>query len=708
MFKALLCHLIVCATATASAATYYVSPAGSDRNSGTSEDQPFRVVQHAVDRMHSGDTLVVLDGIYTGTVKLKSGITIKAQNPRKVVFSGVERLKARFERHDGNIYKTRISGSPKQFFYNNQPMTWARWPNGQWSENWIAEKKWAMAIKGTGPGVLTSKAFAEVKDLDLSGGYCFIRYALGNSCYSRKIESFDGKILQWNDDKFYSKGRSGGDGINASPEVAASVSKAKYDPSNSHFFLAGAFDLLDAPGEWFVQDGWLYLIAPAGSDPNETEVMVKHWNFVIAGDKALSDVAIEGVDFFATSISLTDGGNRNIAFSDVHFTYIGEELLFIDRQHGRGIDKPVLVNGTGISFDNCLFAGARNSALKVTGSDITVHNCVFMENNRHANFESRALFLEPEGNYRVTRNTFFNNGSDAIFISPELDKMPESVRPEVGYNHIFNGGLYNTDCSGVYMPTKSQRFAAVHHSWMHNINGVAMRMDLAGMELNVHHNVFWESQKAISIEGYRDFNIYNNTDVHNRTYSVIIKNIVDHSTVKGEGSGDMSFPPIDDWNVVNNLMERFFDKAGSRDMDLYKKSYEAGTTYPKRNARSLMSVSDRGQVRGNMIKFDHSVFVNGDLNNLDLRPAANARQVRGGVRQTPELEAQEVKQLGEYRGAYDMDDDYWAPGSDWMPYGLPVIKTMAEAERFAKKYSTISIVPEVGIGGLPFGLLNVN
>ena len=62
--------------------TFYVSPTGDDRNSGTSESQPFGVVQHAIDRMQAGDTLVVLNGVYTGTLKLKSGITIKGRNPR--------------------------------------------------------------------------------------------------------------------------------------------------------------------------------------------------------------------------------------------------------------------------------------------------------------------------------------------------------------------------------------------------------------------------------------------------------------------------------------------------------------------------------------------------------------------------------------------------------------------------------------------------
>jgi hypothetical protein len=42
-----------------------------------------------------------------------------------------------------------------------------------------------------------------------------------------------------------------------------------------------------------------------------------------------------------------------------------------------------------------------------------------------------------------------------------------------------------------------------------------------------------------------------------------------------------------------------------------------------------------------------------------------------------------------------------------MPYGLPVLKTMAEAQRFAKKYRNLSIVPEIGIDELPNGRLDL-
>lgn len=115
--------LLVLFTAQVSAATYYVSPAGDDKNNGSSEREPFKLVQHAIDSMSAGDTLLVLDGLYSGTLKLKSGIHIKAKNPRRVIFTGAESIKAEFVKHKGEIYKARISGNPKQVFFNGTRMT---------------------------------------------------------------------------------------------------------------------------------------------------------------------------------------------------------------------------------------------------------------------------------------------------------------------------------------------------------------------------------------------------------------------------------------------------------------------------------------------------------------------------------------------------------------------------------------------------------
>ncbi|VGO19728.1 hypothetical protein SCARR_01787 [Pontiella sulfatireligans] len=43
-----------------------------------------------------------------------------------------------------------------------------------------------------------------------------------------------------------------------------------------------------------------------------------------------------------------------------------------------------------------------------------------------------------------------------------------------------------------------------------------------------------------------------------------------------------------------------------------------------------------------------------------------------------------------------------------MPCGLDVPETMAQSEAFAKKYHSVSIIPEIRVTGLPGGLLSLS
>jgi hypothetical protein len=653
--------------------------------------------------MAPGDTLIVMDGFYTGTLKLKSDITIRAKNPRKAVFGGVELPATEWEPHSGGIYRARIESRPKQLFYNGQPMTWAQWPNLQWPETWNAEKKWVPVADGTGPGVLTSDAFKDIEDLDVRGGYCFIRYGKGNSCYSRKIESFDGTTLHWNDDKFYSSRFTGEDGRKAYGERLRNMTKSHHNhPVKSLFFLAGDLDLLDAPGEWFADRNSLYFYPPGGEDPSDGIVMLNTIDYCVDEERKITGLTIEGIDFFACSVKLADARNNGIVFENVHFSYPGAELLFVDRVEGTLASKPIHIEGSNIRIEQSLFAGAQNTALYLRGAGITVENSVFMENNRHGNFESRAVTLEARGVYRITRNTFFNNHSDAILVRSK-EYSGEPGKAEVSWNNIFNGGKYNTDVSGIYMPTGSQHYAEVHHNWIHNVNGQAFRLDLAGKRLSLHHNVFWGSMRGMSVEGYGEFNIYNNTDVHNEIPSDLIRNVLNHSDAT-DASKDLSFPPIEDWNVLNNIVEKFNDRVGPREKITHNKQKEKGLLHPERDASWLIPITERGDMKGNLTGEQREIFTNGELSGLNLIPTDPA--IGNGVIQTRELASESVTALGSYRGAYDVNDEYWYPGSEWMPYGLEVLKTMARADKFAKEHLSVSIVPSVEISGLPAGKLN--
>ncbi|HWP93735.1 MAG TPA: DNRLRE domain-containing protein [Thermodesulfobacteriota bacterium] len=82
---------------------FYISPNGSDSNSGTSASSPFKTFSFAISQLLPGDTLILLDGTYDGsnsgylnincTTNAKNGtatkpITVKAQNERKAFLDG--------------------------------------------------------------------------------------------------------------------------------------------------------------------------------------------------------------------------------------------------------------------------------------------------------------------------------------------------------------------------------------------------------------------------------------------------------------------------------------------------------------------------------------------------------------------------------------------------------------------------------------------
>ena len=551
--------------------------------------------------------------------------------------------------------------------------------------------------------MLGCDAFRELKGLDLVGGYAFLRWSKGNSCYSRQIKTFNGKTLTWDDTDFYTVRTTGEDGRKGSP---AAISKGKSGSEvGARFFLAGALDLLDAPGEWFAKDGTLYLYAPKGVKPDASDVLCKTSDYSIYETKSISELKIEGVDFFATSVKFENPANKSIKFRDCQFTYIGGSLLFYDIPTGVRESKPIDIEGTKCRFTSCLFAGAQNTALALGGSLNVVENCVFAENNRHANFQSTALLLRPKGAFKVNRNTFFNNCSDALRFQMD-DDFDDSVKPQISYNNICNAGLFNRDVSGVYMPNLSQHWTEFHHNWVHNIHGNGVRLDQAGEKLSVHHNVFWASKRGLNIEGFGNFNVYNNTSVLNREACGMTRNVVDKRSGTGDAvvSNDTSFPPIDDWNVLNNLVTEFVDRVGPSEGGPFSESLKNGTLHPERPKQGNLEITDRGDVEGNLTGFKQSIFVNGSLNGLNLVPKSNI--VEGGAAPTDKLKSEGVIDLGTYRGAYDVNDKGWPVGSNWMPFEIKVPKTMAQSEQFAKKFRHVSIVPQVNVTKLPSGQLS--
>lgn len=90
--RILLCGILAIISSAAHAATYYVSPAGSDTGAGSSTS-PWLTIQKAADSMAPGDTVLIADGVYTNSVTVRNGgavgapITFKSINKGGAVIS---------------------------------------------------------------------------------------------------------------------------------------------------------------------------------------------------------------------------------------------------------------------------------------------------------------------------------------------------------------------------------------------------------------------------------------------------------------------------------------------------------------------------------------------------------------------------------------------------------------------------------------------
>src|SRR5262245_44150466 len=115
------------------AATYYISPSGSDSNPG-SLSLPFRTIQRCANIAAAGDTCLIRTGTYRETVRpSQSGsasapITFQAYPGDTVTLTGADPVGG-WTVYSGSIYKAPLSGTVNQVFVDGQMMTWARWPN---------------------------------------------------------------------------------------------------------------------------------------------------------------------------------------------------------------------------------------------------------------------------------------------------------------------------------------------------------------------------------------------------------------------------------------------------------------------------------------------------------------------------------------------------------------------------------------------------
>lgn len=489
-------------------ASYYIGGEGaSDRNPGTAS-QPLATIQQAARVAVAGDFVNIRAGTYRETITpANSGtpghpITFQPDGDALVTVSGADTADGGWTVYSGNVYqktiampatgyRERITGNAtllaNQVFVGGKMMIEARWPNVANSDDLLNRADFRPVPKGawtTGMGTTLRDAGIP----DIPGGWT------GGTIW----------VIGWYQPETST--------ITASSAGQVQFPAKVQDRFHDSYYLTGRLGALDAEKEWFYDGTKLYLWAPGGARPANVEVKQRNYAFDLSGK---SNITIKNLRVFAATIT-TDTNSANVTLDGIRARYVSHFVTLHGGIYSHSQQTGIRLMGPSNVIKNSLVAYSAGHGIAL-GEAGTV-----ADNNRVHDVSYGGTYCcgiwPARGNARqtITRNTIYRTGRSGI------DGVYSNK--EIGYNHICDFGLINTDLGAIYAANGADLTGTrVHHNWLHDAKndashqfpvGAGIYFDQNAKPSQVDHNVFWNNHKNdIRLEqGAAPFHqIFNNT-----------------------------------------------------------------------------------------------------------------------------------------------------------------------------------------------------
>ncbi len=623
---------IVIATAfPVGAAELYVAKDGKDSNPGTFS-APFGTIQKAVDVVGAGDTVYIRAGRYHEAVEVKDlkgspgkPILFAAYKGEKVTLDGSEPITAKWTKHKGSIYKTKLDKDIWQLFVNDKSATSARWPNGNWYDGSVWDKTKSMAWpekKDSSFGHHFNKA---LKTLDFSledGGIIIVN--------SGSFKTYKGLVLKHSP---------------ASDNFKYNTRRVRqhfgdYPIQKQGYFIEGKPGLIDVPGEWFYEpkDKTLYLWAEKNRNPNDLEIRGKTITYALDIEDS-SYISIRGIDFFGATFKSEDSSYITIEDCRLLYPSYSKRML---RELGDMEVTSMLVRD---EFDpayntvrNCVFEYADGPAIHMNGVGNTVENCYMHDIDYSCTYAGGwtiNMVDAPQLTFR--RNTVHTTGPSEL--------LKAGRKNVIELNDLSRSGYLQNDGSLIQVSVKQQDETETRYNWVHDSVKIGIRFDNSnrpgspwGENSRVHHNVGWKTNRLF-FKGDKHY-IYNNLAFDNR-----LNDLTPSSDIKTNGR---NFETI----TRNNIVSKF---SGHRTGP--GKDHPVPGIVDHNWAANFKGRNIRTQLR--------------DPDNLDFRPKKRAEVVDAGAG----IEGFDIKYTGKGIdiGPYEYgDENYWIPGRQWPHASSPV------------------------------------
>ena len=522
------------ADTTLASPALFVDPKGSDENDGRSPEKPFTSIGRAADLAQPGDTVYIREGVYRESVRpARSGtagkpITFTSYPGERAEINGADLVDGPWQKEADNLYVTKLSGQYKsasnfglQVFVDGEMIHLARWPN--------TTPDLSRPIKSAITGFVSktrNKAAnlttGIIEDTALAGSA--VNATGAEIFFQPNVEAwswaFTGKVTAQESGKltFTSPNDSGKDG------------GAGY-PVGSRYYLFNSPALLDAPGEWYLDESTQQLSLFSSDDPANHRVEIKRRDWAFDLDDR-SNITIRDLDLFACSIT-TDkaAGGDGIGYDasgKVRYPWRGKAMglapahdiilsglkakyltHFTDNsghfilQWGQG--SGIILSGTNLTLQDSVLQFSAGNGVTVLGRGNRVLNNLILDTNYSA-VECAAI---STGGAAVTQdhefayNTIARCGRSGITPRALANSNPAKLVTRIHHNDIFHCMLQDWDGGALYTAADDGKFVRVDHNLAHDIDG----FNTSGLYIDFtknyvfDHNVIWNTEWGFQFQG---------------------------------------------------------------------------------------------------------------------------------------------------------------------------------------------------------------
>ena len=471
-----LCSAVALAT-IAGAAEYVVSPLGDDAAAG-SVAAPWRSVGHAATVMQPGDRCLIRGGTYREAVVIKD-VAGTAEKPLSFaawpgetpVFSGCDAVTG-WQRVQGDIWKARCDwslGDVNQLLLNGQPGVEARWPNKSNDDLLDWEGQTFQACKQE--DALVCPELPDRPDGYWQGAVLWVMGGAKWTSWSVVVENYDAatKTLSFPNAGKATRGGWRFMGLTR--------------PQGGYFYLKGGKGEIDAPGEWFYDDGEkaLYLQVPAGADANALAIEFQRRRSGLTLERC-RHVLISGIEVVAATVNVL--GSEDCVLKGLRVLHQGN-LRGGDTSYGLGAKVGSQLSGSRNVLRDSEIAYCAGDGVSVSGTRNSIINCWIHHTDYTGSYDTPIRLAGQE--HLVSHCSLHDTGRDCM--------LPGGQANIIQYNDIHRMGRICHDLGATYVCASDGGGTEFRYNWCHDnaAHGTRMGIYLDNFTSNyfVYRNVVW-------------------------------------------------------------------------------------------------------------------------------------------------------------------------------------------------------------------------